>query len=318
MSTNDVNGSSRPQEESHDTANTQTNGGPTAGESSTRANAGEKSPTNESRHGADTKTKADDTDSPPGDDDVGDEDGPQRHRSDLLKEKIKSKTQPEGGFDPTPVPDFPPGYTIKIVFHKATNLPAADIHNASSDPYLLATLTAAVPKRHKEDPLLQYRSRTIRHSTEPEWEEAWTVANVPGSGFRLKCRLYDEDWPDHDDRLGNVTYTVDHIDENWEGIDHKVFDAKKRVASKRAYVLTAAAKIVSRNVSMTPHMEMSIKVLGKSEPPGAQMHTLGQTRWIKHYSPMIGRLTGIKVNKDKENDHTEAKEGDGKGTKKYE
>jgi len=218
------------------------------------------------------------------------------------KEKIKDKTKPDGGYDPTPLPDFPPGYTVKFTFHKASNLPAADIHTASADPYIAATLTADVPQRHKEDPIMTYRTKTVRRSTEPEWEESWVVANVPSSGFRLKCRLYDEDYPDHDDRLGNFTFETSHIDEGWKGADHQDFEVKKRMGSKRAYILKAATSSLSKNTSMTPLLQLSIEVVGKSDPPGAQMYTVAPARWIKHYSPMIGRITGIKVNKDEENE----------------
>jgi len=234
------------------------------------------------------------------------------------KEKIKDKTKPEGGYDPTPLPDFPPGYTVKFTFHKASNLPAADIHNGSADPYLAATLTAAIPKRHKEDPVLTRRTRTLRCTTEPEWEEEWTVANVPGSGFRLKCRLYDEDYPDHDDRLGNFTFETSHIGEDWKGPDRETFTVKKRMGSKRAYLLKAASSALSKDASMSPRLQLSIEVVGRSDPPGAQMYTVGPARWIQHYSPMIGRLTGIKVNKDESRDGGAAEKDDDKGPKKYE
>jgi len=254
-------------------------------------------------------------------------DGVQHQSSSGLKDKVtetkgkikdKTKVGPAGGFDTTPLPDFPPGYTVKLTFHSASNLPCADIHNGAADPYLTATLTAAVPKRHKEDPVLWHRTRTIRSTTEPEWNDEWIVANVPSSGFRVKIRLYDEDYPDHDDRLGNVTYSVDHIDEQWTGLDHAEFEVKKRVGSKRAYFLKAASTLLEKNASMTPKFVMSATVLGRSDPPGAQMYTVGPNIWIKHFSPMIGRLTGIKVNKDEERDGIGLDSHEEQHTKKYE
>lgn len=237
------------------------------------------------------------------------------------KEKIKSKTNPPGGFDETPLPDFPPGYTLKFTFHKASNLPAADIHNVSADPYLHATLTAEIPRRHKEDPVLTHRTKTIRATLEPEWEDEWIVSNVPKSGFRLKCRLYDEDYPDHDDRLGNFTHVETMIDEHWKGINRQTFEVKKRAGSKRAYLTKAICTVFQEHGNMTPLLEISVEVLGRSEGPGAQMCTLGPGRFIKHFSPMMGRLTGIKVNKNEEHDeesheHGEQQEDDRK-TKKY-
>ncbi|KAI1197718.1 hypothetical protein F5X97DRAFT_171082 [Nemania serpens] len=228
------------------------------------------------------------------------------------KEKIKTKANPPGGFDSTPIPSAPPGYTVKFTFHRAENLPTADISTGAADPFLTATLSTSLPKRHKEDPDLCYRTRTIRKCLEPQWEEEWIVANVPSSGFRLKCRLYDEDWPDQNDRLGNVTIYVHGVNESWEGFGPpgKFYEVKKRMGSKRAYALKAAASAFHRSVSMTPRLYISAVVLGKSDPPYGQLYTVGPTYYFKHFSPMIGRMTGIKVNKDEAAD---AAEKHGKG-----
>ncbi|KAK4100426.1 hypothetical protein N658DRAFT_559703 [Parathielavia hyrcaniae] len=219
------------------------------------------------------------------------------------KHQLKHKSKPPGGFDPTPLPDAPPGYTLKFTFHRAYNLPASDFHLVSSDPFLTATLTAAVPRRHKEDPLPTWRTRTLRRTTEPVWEEDWIVANVPASGFTLKCRLYDEDWPDKDDRLGNVTIRVPHVDESWQGLGPggRVFDVRKRAGSKMAYLVKGASVALwCGHGSVTPRLHVSIEVLGRSDPPHAQMYTVGPTTWVKHYSPMIGRLTGVKGDRDEQ------------------
>ncbi|KAK4228139.1 hypothetical protein QBC38DRAFT_475782 [Podospora fimiseda] len=234
------------------------------------------------------------------------------------KEKLKNKSKPAGGFDKTPLPDAPQGYTVKFTFIRAFDLPIADLHVNSSDPFIHATLTAAVPKRHKEDPPLTHRTKTLRKTTEPEWNEDWVVANVPASGFALKCRLYDEDWPDHDDRLGNLTIKIPSIDENWDGFgpDGRTFDVKKRSGSKRAYFVKSISAAFCKNVKLTPQLQLGIQVLGKSDPPHAQMYTVGPTRWVKHYSPMIGRLTGVKVNKDESNDSSSIR-SDNKRSKKF-
>ena len=292
---------------------------------SAAANSSPPAPAPSQANGEADKTKRDDDGKQRnGRQTTGGSDGARRHATDLKdkitdkKERIKDKNNPPGGFDSTPLPTFPPGYTVKFTFHKASNLPAADLHDASADPFIKATLTAAVPKRHKEDPIMVHRTRTIRGCTDPEWEEEWIVANIPSSGFKLKCRIYDEDYPDHDDRLGNVTVTSSHVDENWKGLDHKVFDVKKRMGSKRAYFFKAASTAMSKHGSMTPRLELSIQVVGKSDPPGAQMYTVGPTTWVKHFSPMIGRITGIKVNRDERRDDTASKHPQDKQTKKYE
>ncbi|KAI0175499.1 hypothetical protein GGR52DRAFT_314823 [Hypoxylon sp. FL1284] len=268
---------------------------------------------------------------PPADGPDEKQNGPVQRRStikDRLKEqkgKIKNKAKPPGGFDSTPLPDAPPGYTVKFTFHRASNLPAADYATGSSDPYLTATLTTSLPKRHKEDPDLVFRTRTLRKTMEAEWEQDWIVANVPPSGFRLKCRLYDEDWPDHDDRLGNVIIAVSDLNENWEGFPApgKEFEVKKRSGSKRAYILKACTSAFAKDVSMTPRLYVSAVVLGQSDPPYGQMYTAGPAYYFKHFSPMIGRLTGVKVNRDEAEDSNDAasSQGNGKqpdrGTKKY-
>ncbi|ROV93870.1 hypothetical protein VPNG_09498 [Cytospora leucostoma] len=229
------------------------------------------------------------------------------------KEELKEKAaHPPGGYDDTPFPDFPSGWTVRFVFHKATNLPAADISTQSCDPYIKATLTADIPQRHKEDPVLTKRTRTIRKTCNPEWEEEWVVANVPESGFKFKCRIYDEDYPDQDDRLGNVTFETPHIEEGWSlGPEGQWFDVKKRMGSKRAYLFKAVTSTLDKDVSMTGKLHLSIEVLGPSEGKGSQMYTLGPSTYFKHYSPLLGRFLGIKVNEDESADAAGKQEDNG-------
>jgi hypothetical protein len=222
-----------------------------------------------------------------------------------LKDRVHQITKgPPGGFDPTPLPDAPQGYTIRFIFHGASNLAPADLVTISSDPFLHATLKGTQPKRHKEDPDLYHRTRTIRNSTEPQWDDEWVVANVPPTGFTLKCRLYDEDYPDHDDRLGNVTIKVPSISQDWKGIPPpgRVYEAKKRVMSKRAYLTKAVTSVVNHNMHMTPLLRVSMELLGPSDPPYAQMYTVGPTTWVKHFSALIGRIAGVKVNANSDDD----------------
>lgn len=214
-----------------------------------------------------------------------------------LSRLVSKKKGPPGGIDATPLPSVPQGYTVRFTFRSAANLPPSDINTASSDPYLTATLKTHGLKRHKDDPDLVHRTPTIQKTTEPEWNDEWIVANVPASGFTLKCRLYDEDPADSDDRLGNVTVKVPQVFDQWDGFPppgHE-FHAKKRPISKRAFVLKAISSMLQSEVHMTPRLTISMEVLGKSDPPYAQMCTIGPACWTKHYSPMIGRLAGTKV-----------------------
>lgn len=201
--------------------------------------------------------------------------------------------QPAGGFSDTPIPHASPGYTLKFTFHRADHLPIADVNTMSSDPFVLAQLNTALQPRHKEDPPLRMRSPTAHRSTEPEWNWAWIVANVPASGFKLKARVYDEDPADHDDRLGNVHITVPHLTEDWEGIHQRSFKLRKRLASKRAYALRAAAVAFNKAEHMTAEIVVSIEMLGRTQDPyneGGRTYTLGPLWWTKHNSPLLGRM----------------------------
>ncbi|CAG8960843.1 hypothetical protein HYFRA_00002380 [Hymenoscyphus fraxineus] len=210
------------------------------------------------------------------------------------QEKLKDEKHPAGGYDKTPIPPARDGYTVKFTFHRAENLPVADLNTRSSDPYIHATLTSALQKRHKEDPDLVLRTPTIHKNTDPEWNTQWIVGGVPSSGFRLKCRIYDEDPSDHDDRLGNVTISVGRIGLDWQGIHEEQFDIKKRMGSKRAYSLRACSVLLN-SVNMSGHLYLSAEIIGETEPPHGRMYTIGETSWVKHFSPMIGRLTGTKA-----------------------
>ena len=206
-----------------------------------------------------------------------------------------SKKGPAGGFDDTPIPKAPPGYTVKFTFHKATNLPLADINTLSADPFIVAELSTSLPTRHKEDPPLQIRTPTIRQSTDPVWNWEWTVVNIPASGFRLKCRIYDEDPADHDDRLGNVHVLASSINEQWPGIKNQSFPVKKRMGSKRAYLLRALAVCFNKVEHMHGFLNVSVEVLGKTETEhGGRAYTIGPQFWIRHQSPLLGRLLGQK------------------------
>jgi hypothetical protein len=72
--------------------------------------------------------------------------------------------------------------------------------------------------------------------------------------------------------------------------------------SKRAYLAKAITSVASHNAHMTPLLRLSMELLGPSDPPYAQMYTVGPTTWVKHFSPLIGRIAGVKVNANAEDD----------------
>lgn len=211
------------------------------------------------------------------------------------KEASKEQKGPAGGFDATPVPHAPTGYTVKITFHRATHLPIADMGKLSSDPYTKAELKTDLLMRHKEDPLLTFRTRTIWKNTEPDWEEDWVLANVPASGFRMKARIYDEDANDSDDRLGNVHVTVNRISDSWPGIQNRPYDVHYRSGSWRAYALRGLAVCMGKEKHMQGQLYVSVQVLGRTEgTEGGRTYTIGPNHWCKHYSPLLGRIAGSK------------------------
>lgn len=207
----------------------------------------------------------------------------------------KEDEGPAGGFDATEVPRAPPGFDVKFTFHRAKKLPMADINSLSSDPFVLAQLNTDLTPRHKQDPPMRFRTPTIRRNCDPEWDSEWIVANVPASGFKLKARIYDEDPADHDDRLGNVHVHVHNLSENWEGIKEQSYRIKKRMGSKRAYLIRGCAAMFSKGLDMSGELVLSVEILGKTDTDnGGRMWTVGPCNWTKHLSPMVGRLAGTK------------------------
>jgi len=218
---------------------------------------------------------------------------PKKHETANTDSDSQAK-QPAGGFDSTPIPKAPPGYTVKITFHRAINLPMADLNSLSSDPYILAQVITDLPTRHKEDQALRLRTPTIRKATDPEWNCEWILAHVPASGFKLKARIYDEDPADHDDRLGNVHVHVDHISEDWEGIKEGKYKLKKRMGSKRAYLIRLVAACTKATTHLNASLFVSVEVLGRSEGDGGRCYTAGPCWWTRHYSSMLGRIANRK------------------------
>lgn len=210
---------------------------------------------------------------------------------------------PAGGYDSTPIPNAPPGYTLKITFHRAENLPFADFNTFSSDPYIIGVLQTQLAQRHKQDPDLRLRTPTIHRNTDPVWNTEWIVANIPSSGFFLKCRLYDEDPADHDDRLGNAHINVPHISDDWTGFREQKFGLKKRMASKRAYTLRGCAALFSKNLKMGGDLIVSVENLGRTKDEhGGRAYTIGPLAWSRHFSPLIGRLAGTKDDDETDKD----------------
>ncbi|KAH0547980.1 hypothetical protein GP486_008279 [Trichoglossum hirsutum] len=207
------------------------------------------------------------------------------------KEKMRGSL---GGSSDTPIPVAEPGYTLRITFIRATNLPSADLNTLSSDPFVHAEVRIPLPLPRKEDPILSFRTPTIQRNINPEWNATWVIANVPRSGFKMKARIMDEDAMDHDDRLGSVHVCVDQVDESWTGIHNQAFKIRKRSGSKKAYLLRGCAVMFSRGLRMSGELILSVEMLGRTKDNGGRVYTIGPNYWSKHYSPLIGKITGTK------------------------
>ena len=219
-------------------------------------------------------------------------------------------SKPAGGFDATPIPHAPPGYTVKFTFHRGDDLPIADFGSLSSDPYVYAQLQVDLPRRHKQDPVVSFRTHTVRKNRNPIWNCEWIVANVPASGFVLKAVAMDEDPADHDDKLGVAMIEVPALSEGWSGYKEHPFKIKKRFGSKRVYLFTNVSSFATGHHKES-FLIMSIECLGKTPgTDGGQMYTLGPNYWFKHFSPLIGRLAGTK-------DQVKARDGNGKPISRY-
>ncbi|WRT64973.1 uncharacterized protein IL334_001914 [Kwoniella shivajii] len=202
--------------------------------------------------------------------------------------------KPAGGYDSTKLPSSSkPTYTVKITFHKATNLPVADFGDGSADPFILAQVKTSHSTRHSQDPYLRWRSKTIRKNLEPEWESSWTIAGIPSDGLSLSARIYDEDPSDHDDRLGKVELETGEINENWgKGINNKEYKVKKSGADLKAYTARWLCSTIGKS-KLHANLFLSIQVLGKTDNNLGKAYTVNNFWWI-HYSPVIGRMTGVK------------------------
>ncbi|KAJ5156543.1 hypothetical protein N7492_009346 [Penicillium capsulatum] len=218
-------------------------------------------------------------------------------KADKLQQRVTMNfdhSKPAGGFDATPIPHAPPGYTVKFTFHRGQDLPFADFGSFSSDPYVYAQLQVDLPRRHKQDPITSFRTPTVHKDMNPIWNSEWIVANVPASGFHLKAYVYDEDPADHDDKLGIAFIDVPSLSEDWPGFKEQSYKVKKRFGSKRVYVFTNVSAFATGHHKES-FLVVSAECLGRTPgTEGGQMYTVGPNYWFKHFSPLIGRLAGTK------------------------
>lgn len=148
------------------------------------------------------------------------------------------------------------GYIVKFIFYCVFYFFIVDLYFYFLDFFIYVILLYVVLIRYKEDFVLIWWMWILRRIIELEWREEWIVVNVLVLGFVFKCCLYDEDWLDYDDRLGNVIVRVLYVSEDWEGFgfEGKIFEVKKCFGSCRVYFVYGIRLVFCCNVLLILRM----------------------------------------------------------------
>ncbi|TGZ84626.1 hypothetical protein EX30DRAFT_325361 [Ascodesmis nigricans] len=190
----------------------------------------------------------------------------------------------------------PTTYTLRITFARAHSLPVADVFTLSSDPFVLATLrfpTTSSPK-------LRHRTPTLRRTTDPVWNNVWTVSHVPATGVRLKLKVKDEDTKNRDDGLGVAYIESGPLENGWKRSFRQGLSLSKGGdAAVMMLRLVTVGWRKGRWKCLGGEVDVEMEVveydgldeeLGKANRP----FTLGPNWWSQHYSPLIGIITNTK------------------------
>ena len=187
-------------------------------------------------------------------------------------------------------------YTCEIIFHRATNVPLADLNDLSCDPYISTTLsgnpgpsTAAPQSAEREQESLTFRTATTRKTLNPTFDARWIVSGIPASGFSLIIELLDEDPGNHDDRLGKAVLRFpdpnldpaygSELRDGWH-TGEREYKIHKRHGSLRTRLGTYIAKVVTRGrIGHRVRVIVSVRVLGEAPhfdgDEGQRIYTLG-------------------------------------------
>lgn len=173
-------------------------------------------------------------------------------------------------------------YVCEVVFLRATDVPVADLHNLSCDPYILATLAVDSPSR-KTPQAITYRTHTCRHTLNPVFNAPWVVSGIPASGFLLSLRLRDEDPKNYDDKLGKAVTHIPWPDEadpklheGWESGERE-YKVHKRSGSMLSKVFTFTAQMLTcGSIGHRVRVWVSVRVLRPVEDQGdRRLYTVG-------------------------------------------
>lgn len=156
-------------------------------------------------------------------------------------------------------------YVVLVTFHGAQNLPIANIHNLSCNPFLEASIIIPSRSRPEDGPLV-WRTPTHPRTRDPVWNSRWIVSGVPQQGFRLDMYVKDEGSKARGGRLGKAEVIVT------EGIMREGFEIRevsvklqKRRGSIIPWAQTYAATVLpGQHLHKHNRVHISLKVLGKA------------------------------------------------------
>ncbi|KAG8687002.1 hypothetical protein FRC09_013794 [Ceratobasidium sp. 395] len=152
---------------------------------------------------------------------------------------------------------------LEIHFISAEGLPRMDVVGAGCDPYF----------RVEIDKAIEYTSRALPNTLDPEWNEVWRVKNVPALAI-IKVKVYDKDENQYlDDYIGRFKITDIYV------------------GGQREIPITS---LIGRNHG-TFRIEASFGVYIRSQPatpPAAPAYLFdGPCRYAIHLSPTVGAFT---------------------------
>ena len=176
-------------------------------------------------------------------------------------------------------------YVCKIVILRVTDVPVADLHTLSCDPYIKATLSVDdTSKSENSAPqIISFRTHTCRRTLNPEFNAPWIVSGIPESGFLLTLNLRDEDPHNYDDDLGKTVVRMPWPDEpdpkfheGWESGERE-YKVHKRRGSILSKVFTCTAEVLTfGSIGHRVRLWLSVQVLGKTEnQDDRRLYTVG-------------------------------------------
>lgn len=186
-------------------------------------------------------------------------------------------------------------YTCKITFIKVTDVPVADLHDLSCDPYLQASLSTDISTAEPDatPQVLTFRTQTCRRTLNPEFDANWVVSGIPESGFLLSIKLRDEDPRNYDDDLGKTVLRMPNLgegklEEGWKSGDRE-YKVHKRKGSVLSKIFTCTANILTHgDIGHRVRLWVRTEVLGKAaNQEDKRLYTVGPRTFCVPLSSLL-------------------------------